>query len=727
VFALAEGHVYSMHKQTKELETYTKVDGWSENKVTDLSFNQQAATLVCAYTNANIDLIAADGSVYNLPDLMQKNWAVDKTIYQIYNEGNYAYLACGFGVLVLDLEKKEFKDTYIIGPDAQKVPIYGFTADSNFFYALSNDVIYRAPKTASNLLDYAVWQEDPIALPKGIEVSKLFYVGNSLLTVSEQTVVYQYDMQQWKPFYEGNAGKVSINLSQDKLLVSDGASGVKEYSSTLLPTQTYPVISLHAALDGTNLWYAYEDYGLACLDESGQSLVKRPSYLRYSPMKELTFEQGRLMVAHGGSWIDRFGYPCIISIYDNGNWTTQSSITMQADKWISPVRDVTSIAMDPKDIDHYYFTSFGEGLFEVKDGLIVRMYNESNSNGWLSSAIAGDDHCVRLDGLKYDDKGNLWLLNSFSGVNVLTAQGETYKLNYEPLKGCPTLRHTLITKKHKWCVDVRYKPGIFVFSDKGTFGDMSDDDYRFFGQGNIIDKDGNNLMPTYVYDIDEDADGAVWVGTDLGPIVFNNVSKVFNADYRCTRIKINREDGSGLADYLLDGVPVLAIEVDPGNRKWIGTSNAGAYLLSEDGKETLLHFHKDNSPLSSNEVSEIAVNGLTGEVFFVTPDGLFSYQGDATEPVAVATQESIYAFPNPVRPEYGGNITIAGLEQDSKVWITDASANVVFEGKSNGGSLSWNGRNKSGQMVSGGVYFVLVSNADSEHHRSVATKILIVR
>ena len=120
VFALADGHVYSMHKQTKELETYTKVDGWSDNKVNDLSFNPQTSTLVCAYTNANIDLITADGSVCNIPDLMQKNWAVDKTIYQIYNEGKLAYLACGFGVLVLDLEKKEIKDTYIIGPGARR-------------------------------------------------------------------------------------------------------------------------------------------------------------------------------------------------------------------------------------------------------------------------------------------------------------------------------------------------------------------------------------------------------------------------------------------------------------------------------------------------------------------------------------------------------------------------------------------------------------------------------
>ncbi len=728
VFAIADGHVYSMQKQSKAVETYTKIDGWSENNVADLAYNTHAEVLVCAYSNANIDLISLDGSVYNIPDLLQKNWSVDKTIYQIYNEGKYAYLACGFGVLVLDLEKKEIKDTYIIGPDAQKVPVYGFTADDSYFYALSTEVIYRAQKSTPNLLDYNAWQEGPIALPLGGAFKGLYNTESGLLSVQEKTNVLHYNQTNWVSLYEGQADRTSVNVVDSTVLISAGIQGVAVYDSWMKYVRSYDVTALHAAFDNNNLWYAYTDYGLACMDTvTNEMIVRRPSYLRSSTMKELTIEQGRLMVAPGGYWIDRFGNPCIISRYEGNNWHTYSSYTLQADKWVENLRDVTSIAIDPTNLEHFYFTSFGEGLFEVTDGVITQMYNETNTNGWLTSAITGDDHYVRLDGLAYDKKGNLWFLNSYSSVNVLTPQGEKFKLPYEPLKGCPTLRRMLITNKHKWCVDLRYKPGVFVFSDKGTFDDMTDDDYRFFGSGSLVDKDGTILYPTYVYDIDEDTDGNIWVGTDIGPIVFSNVSKVFDANYRCTRIKIAREDGSGLADYLLDGVAIMSVEVDAGNRKWLGTANAGVYLLSADGKETLLHFNTENSPLSSNEVLDIEINERTGEVYFVTPDGLFAYRNDAMESMTEATQETIYAFPNPVRPEYGGYITVAGLEQDSKVWITDASANVVFEGQSNGGSIAWDGRNKSGQMVTGGVYFVLVSNANSTDHRSVATKILIVR
>ena len=431
VFAIADGHVYSMQKQSKAVETYTKIEGWSDNKVADLAYNEQAEVLVCAYSNANIDLVSLDGSVYNIPDLLQKNWSVDKTIYQIYNEGKYAYLACGFGVLVLDLEKKEVKDTYIIGPDAQKVPVYGFTADDSYFYALSTEVIYRAQKTTPNLLDYNAWQEHPISLPLGGAFEGLFTTASGLLTVQEKTKVYHYNQAQWLPLHEGEVGKTSVNVSEGRVLLSAGNQGVLVYNNQLELEKSYNVIALHAAFDAANLWYAYTDYGLACMDTlTNEMIVRRPSYLRSSTMKELTIEQGRLMVAPGGYWIDRFGNPCLISRYEGNNWHTYSSQTLQADKWVENLRDVTSIAIDPANLEHFYFTSFGEGLFEVTDGVITQMYNETNSNGWVTSAITGDDHYVRLDGLAYDKKGNLWFLNSYSSVNVLTPQGEKFKLPY---------------------------------------------------------------------------------------------------------------------------------------------------------------------------------------------------------------------------------------------------------------------------------------------------------
>ena len=214
----------------------------------------------------------------------------------------------------------------------------------------------------------------------------------------------------------------------------------------------------------------------------------------------------------------------------------------------------------------------------------------------------------------------------------------------------------------------------------------------------------------------------------MGPILLPNPDKIFtNTDYRCTRVKINRDDDSGLADYLLDGETIYAIEIDYGNRKWLGTANSGLYLVSEDGTETIEHFTKENSPLSSNSISDLELNPKTGELFIATPEGVYSYKTDSTEPVKEASKETVYAYPNPVRPEYSGDVIIGGLEDNSLVWITDASGDLVFKDRTVGGSISWNCKNRTGQDVSGGVYMVLVSNENSDKPKSVATKILIVR
>lgn len=726
IFAVADGHLYAVDITTGTQKAYSKMDGLSENTIQQMAYHNTLDVLVLVYANANIDLLFGT-TVYNIPDVKDKNWSIDKTVYQIYLEEDRAYLACGFGIVVVDLTRKEIKDTYIVGENAQKVPVYGFTADEKHYYALSDQAIYVAPKNGANLLDFNVWHATTIELPAMSNCQTLHYVGESLLTIDEGKEVMRYQNAKWTSFYQGDTGKVSIHPSGTYTLITGGSKGVDVYKSDWTLDRHYNLYAEDALLQGNEVWFAVGSQGLGQYNQVAGLRLHKPSSIPNLPLKELSFSGDSLYVAHGGYWLDRFVNPCLIPSLKDGKWTLHTDASMQTSKWTDKVYDVTSVAVHPKVRDKFYFSTWGEGVFEVTQGVITNHFNESKTNGLFQSAIPGSDHYVRVDGLQFDKDGNLWVLNSYSGIKILDTQGNWHQLNYPVLAGCPALRHLLFTSKWTWCVDVRVKQGVFVFSHNGTLDDMSDDKYRFFGAGQFIDKDGNALSPNFVYDIDEGTDGTVWVATDIGPIVFSSVNKVFDKDYRCTRIKIPRNDGTGLADYLLDGVSIQTVAVDAGNRKWLGTADNGVFLLSPDGKETLLHFNTENSPLSSNEIVDIAIQELTGEVFFATADGLYSYRSDAMVAQKQATDATVYAFPNPVRPEYGGLITIAGLEADSKVWITDASANVVFEGESHGGSLSWDGRNASGQMVSGGVYFVLVSNGDSNQHRSVATKILIVR
>jgi len=222
----------------------------------------------------------------------------------------------------------------------------------------------------------------------------------------------------------------------------------------------------------------------------------------------------------------------------------------------------------------------------------------------------------------------------------------------------------------------------------------------------------------------EDLDGRIWIGTNLGTFIINEPDNFRQEGFTYEQLKVSRQDGSGLADYLLNGIPVLCITVDGGGRLWFGSQNSGVYLISRDGQEEIHHFTTDNSPLISNSVYDIAIDHQTGRVYFATEQGLCSYVSDATQPAEELQADNVIAYPNPVAPDYNGPIVIKGLVQDSEVKILSSSGALVWRGKSNGGMCSWDGCNKRGSRVASGVYHV-VSN-DPEGNSAVVTRIAII-
>jgi hypothetical protein len=167
---------------------------------------------------------------------------------------------------------------------------------------------------------------------------------------------------------------------------------------------------------------------------------------------------------------------------------------------------------------------------------------------------------------------------------------------------------------------------------------------------------------------------------------------------------------------------VQAIAVDDANRKWIATANSGVFLMSEDGTKQIYHFDESNSPLFNNDVRTIAINHKTGEVYFGTAKGIIEFRGDATE--GNEDCSGMYAFPNPVKPDYEGPIAIKGMMENSTVKITDVSGTLVYEVKSEGGQALWFGKNFKGERVSTGVYMAFCTNEDGS--QKCVTKILFI-
>ena len=273
----------------------------------------------------------------------------------------------------------------------------------------------------------------------------------------------------------------------------------------------------------------------------------------------------------------------------------------------------------------------------------------------------------------------------------------------------------------KWIPYVRFNPGLILYDDNHTPFYQGDDNTWF--TNSFVDQDGKTITPASVYAVVQDLDNDLWVAADEG--LFIIPAKVdFRTSNSCMRVKIPRNDGTNLADYLLGTERINAIAVDGANRKWMGTESSGLYLLSEDGTETLEHFTIDNSPLPSNQILSVAIDPRSGRVFVGTGAGLISYQGDATEAEDSFSQESLYAYPNPVRPDYQGVITIAGLMEETVVKIVDNGGNLVCQTRSNGGLAVWDGKNGNGQRVASGVYTAFCNAPDGKNHAVV--KILVI-
>jgi hypothetical protein len=271
---------------------------------------------------------------------------------------------------------------------------------------------------------------------------------------------------------------------------------------------------------------------------------------------------------------------------------------------------------------------------------------------------------------------------------------------------------------HKWII-CAHGEGLFAFDVNRTIDDISDDRYEKFS---VLDLNGK-VISNDVYSLAEDREGNIWVGTDKGIVVYYSPSRVFDEDlFYGQQIIVPRNDGTGLADILLGTERVTAIAVDGANRKWLGTEQSGIYLVSEDGLEEIHHFTEDNSPLLSNKITDIAINGENGLVYIGTNAGLISFKGKAIE--GRKDYSGVYAYPNPVRHDYDGEIVITGLVGNVNVKITDIGGNIVYETTSLGGQAIWDGRSFSGRRVSTGVYMIFCT--DDEGNQTHITKLLVI-
>jgi hypothetical protein len=411
---------------------------------------------------------------------------------------------------------------------------------------------------------------------------------------------------------------------------------------------------------------------------------------------------GRTYFSAGG-YNQAFG-----NLWHNGEYSIYRD-----DSWSSvlnyDIRDVVLVKEHPSDPEIHFLATWGYGLVEYRSGIFHERYGENNSS--LRSIIPGGD-AVRINGMAFDDDKNLWVTNTGvpNPVSVRKANGEWQSFPYGSIINHDYVGDIIINSLgQKWVLLPR-GGGLFVFENNGI-----DEIPEAEPENSALTDDTNTLISNEVYSIAEDNNGFIWVGTQNGVAVYFNPSVCFDDEpFYARRIVVSgdRQDELG---YLLNNETVTAIAVDGADRKWLGTEKSGVFLVSSDGTRQIHHFTRQNSPLLSNTISDIAIEPETGEVFFGTSVGVVSFRGDAT--ASRSGFNNVYVFPNPVRENYDGPVTVTGLIKDSIVKITDISGNLVYETVSLGrtGYMGWTKFKR--QRVQTGIYLVFISSADgSETH-----------
>lgn len=726
VYCCTENAIFTYRKNTQSIEKLSKINGLSDIDISAMAYSNDNEILVVGYDNGNLDLIQ-NNTIYNLPDIKRKQMSGYKTIFDIMFINQYAYLSCAFGIVVVDVERREIADTYYIGDLGSQLEVFDMAFDGSYLYAATEEGIRRANINSTNLVNYANWHSMNELPFDTARMNAIAYANNQLYAnfrhpdSDRGDTVYVFTETTWDyldtTFLKNNRAIVS---SGEEVLVigRDNIAGYNTANERLFNIYEYDFgypAPFYALYDENHiLWIADNSHGLVRNENIWSSTSIKPNSPAYNNVVDISIENNVLWAAAGSQkspWDRKGAY-----ILSNGLWQNVNHNTTPD---LGGVLNISQVIVDPANSARAFGGSWGYGLVEFNGTEIANIYDHTNSP--LENIPPYTEGFIRVGGMAFDNNQNLWLTTSevSDPLYVLKSDGtwHHFDFNYSGFSNTVKVEDLLITRNgYKW-IAMTTAGRIYAYDDNGTIEDESDD----MGQGFSLTDANGQILSNRIYDFVEDDDGAIWVGTDKGIIVYFNPGNIFNENpFYAQRIITYDENGD--PKYLFETETVTALAVDGANRKWVGTQNAGVFLISDDGTEQVQHFNTSNSPLLSDNIVSISINHENGEVFFGTEKGIISYRATATEGEEEFTQ--VYVFPNPVRETYYGDIVVTGLVANVNVKITDISGNIVYETTAQGGQAVWDGNTFSGDRVQTGVYLIFCTNEDGS--KTHVTKLLVI-
>ena len=735
IFTASENAIYIHSTQDDQLSIITTIDGLSGDFISNIYYSTNFNKLIIGYENGLIQIVDFNNdNILTIYDIIEKTTIPPnkKKINEFTEVDNIIYISTDYGVSLYDLNSLEFGDSLFIGEGGTQQQVNQTIINDNFLYAVLPD--FGGIKRVNldlDIINYQNWElvySGDFDFILNIDDSFVFTNENNVFFNENGTFSQVISLSQTIKKIGINEGKIIIT-SEDKIFIYD--TNFNLINSSII-SSNFNTNFNSSELYNNYIYVATSSKGLLKININ--NIQQNYSILPAGPLDNNVFSISSL---YGSLWATFGDYTSTYNPYPLArkgisHWSDEYWNNINYDSIPENAVNLNNISINPFNLNNIFISSYHGGLLEISDESLS-LFDQSNSG--LESLISNETNynSVRISGSNFDDSGTLWLMNSrvdnpLKSFNLDTNQWTSYDFTqiipdgFNDELGFSDI--VIGSNGTKWIGGLN--SGLIGFNENAGNPLLK----------RINDNDVGNLPSPYVKSLAMDNNNHLWIGTIKGLRVLYNTSNFFDANVSTQQIVIEED---GIYKELLEQQFISDIKVDGSNNKWVGTIGSGLFYFSQNGQQTIYHFTKNNSPLPSNNINDIALDFVNGLVFIATDKGLVSF--DSGGSTTSSTLNESYVYPNPVRPSFNMNIEkikISGITEDINIKITDISGNLVAEANSNvnnryngfnleidGGIAYWNGKNLANNSVSSGVYIVMLSDLDS--YDTKILKIMIIR
>ena len=739
LYAAAENAIFVYDPITLEMETLSTINGLSGEAISQIHYSELYELLVIGYENGLIEIVFDnDDNVLSVIDILEKPTIppTNKRINHFNEYNGYIYISTDFGISVYDLARLEFGDTYFIGNGGSQIRVTQTTIFNDYIYASCLDMngIKKALVASPDLVDFNEWQTIRTRNFLAIEQFDI-----KLYTLQTNRRLFEIINDNFTELVRYDTRPVDVRSNENYLIITR-PDMVHIYDINFNLIFEIPINDdfiteyTSATVIGDVILIGTTNYGILRVDFNNLS-----QFTEVHPEGPLLNDSFAVKAGSNNLWLSFGDYSLTYSpspqrqrgvSHLNGN-----------DDWINIPYDsvfgasnLNKIAINPFNSNQVFISSFNQGLLEINNDSPTILYNEDNS-GLESLFIPSNPSfkSIRQCASNFDRNGILWTMTGrvdrpLKSYDPSSGQWQAFDftgLIQDGLTGEWGYDEIVIDNNGtKWIGGYRY--GLIGFNETNGGTLLKS-----------LNSEDDNMPTSFVTALALDRRNQVWIGTTNGLRVLYNTSNFFNDNNVQVESIIILDDG--VPNELLFQQFVSDIEVDGSNNKWIATIGSGVFYFTADGQETIFHFTKDNSPLPSNNIIDMSIDDASGEIYIATDKGLVSYKSGGTEPQD--NFENTFIYPNPVRPTFNiieEKVKISGLSDNVNVKILDIEGNLVAEAESktnlrfrgynleiDGGVAFWNGKNLYNNVVSSGVYLVMLYDLDT--FETKVLKVMVVR